>query len=102
MPDTPGFLTVESFGRKLRAGELTAQAMTQQCLRRIEIDNGHLNAFIRVMADEAREQAAAADRELAAGIDRGPLQGVPISIKDLLDVRGTPTTAASRVRDGHI
>src|SRR6185436_8379753 len=92
----------ESFGRKLRAGEVTAQAITEQCLHRIETDNPRLNAFIRVMADEAREQAAAADRELAAGLDRGPLHGVPISIKDLLDVRGVPTTAASRVRDGHI
>src|SRR5207248_6092751 len=41
------------------------------------------------------------DAELAAGRDRGPLHGVPISIKDLLDIQGTPTTAASRVREGH-
>ena len=102
MPDARGVLTVESFGRKLRAGEVTAQAIAERCLERIETDNPRLNAFIRVMADEAREQAVAADRELAAGIDRGPLHGVPISIKDLLDVRGVPTTAASRVRDGHI
>jgi aspartyl-tRNA(Asn)/glutamyl-tRNA(Gln) amidotransferase subunit A len=102
MSDASDFLTVESFGRKLRAGETTARAVTEQCLRRIETDNSRLNAFIRVMADEARAQADAADRELAAGIDRGPLHGVPISIKDLLDIRGVPTTAASRVRDGHI
>ena len=102
MPDRPDSLTGESFGRKLRAGELTAQAITELCLHRIESDNGRLNAFIRVMADEARAQAAVADRELLAGIDRGPLHGVPISIKDLLDIRGVPTTAASRVRDGHI
>ena len=54
------------------------------------------------MADEALRQAREADRELAAGRDRGPLHGVPISIKDLLDIRGTPTTAASRVREGHV
>ncbi|MEO8255835.1 MAG: amidase [Acidobacteriota bacterium] len=102
MPDARDLLTIESFGRKLRAGEVTAQAITEQCLHRIETDNPQLNAFIRVMADEARAQAAAADRELAAGVDRGPLHGVPISIKDLLDVRGVPTTAASRVRDNHI
>src|SRR5438105_10819389 len=54
------------------------------------------------MADQARKQAQALDRDLAAGRDRGPLHGVPVSIKDLLDVRGTPTTAASRVRDGHV
>ena len=52
------------------------------------------------MADEALRQAREADQELAAGHDRGPLHGVPISIKDLLDIRGVPTTAASRVREG--
>src|SRR4029077_9986798 len=51
---------------------------------------------------QARAQSREADRELAAGIDRGPLHGVPISIKDLLDVRGTATTAAARVREGHL
>lgn len=54
------------------------------------------------MAGEARAQAQAADRELAQGLDRGPLHRVPISIKDLIDIRGVPTTAASRVREGHV
>jgi aspartyl-tRNA(Asn)/glutamyl-tRNA(Gln) amidotransferase subunit A len=54
------------------------------------------------MADEARRMAREADAELAAGRDRGPLHGVPISIKDIVDVRGVATTAASRVRDGHV
>jgi aspartyl-tRNA(Asn)/glutamyl-tRNA(Gln) amidotransferase subunit A len=76
--------------------------MTESCLRRIAADDARLNAFIRVMADEARRDAAQADRDLAAGRDRGPLHGVPIAVKDLIDIRGLPTTAASRVRDGHI
>jgi aspartyl-tRNA(Asn)/glutamyl-tRNA(Gln) amidotransferase subunit A len=50
------------------------------------------------MRDSARRDAEAADHDLARGIDRGPLHGVPISIKDLFDVEGSPTTAASRVR----
>ena len=95
-------LTIEEFGRRLRAREVTSAQVTDECLKRIDADNGRLNAFIRVTADEARRQAEEADREITAGRDRGPLHGVPISIKDLLDVRGTPTTAASRVRDGHI
>ena len=97
-----GTLTIQEFGRGLRAGRISAADMTEECLRRIEADNGRLNAFILVMADDARRQAREADRELAAGRDRGPLHGVPISVKDLLDVRGTVTTAASRVRDGHV
>ena len=95
-------MTIEEFGRRLRAREITAEQVTDECLRRIEADNPRLNAFILVMADEARRQAREADQELAAGHDRGPLHGVPISIKDLLDIRGMPTTAASRVREGHV
>jgi aspartyl-tRNA(Asn)/glutamyl-tRNA(Gln) amidotransferase subunit A len=95
-------MTIVEFGRKLRAGETTSAQATDACLERIAADNPTLNAFILVMADEARRQARDADRELAAGRDRGPLHGVPISLKDLLDVRGVPTTAASRVREGHV
>jgi aspartyl-tRNA(Asn)/glutamyl-tRNA(Gln) amidotransferase subunit A len=95
-------MTIEEFGRKLRARGMSAVEATDACLARIDADNGRLNAFILVMADEARRQAAEADRELAGGRDRGPLHGVPMSIKDLIDVRGTPTTAASRVRAGHM
>jgi aspartyl-tRNA(Asn)/glutamyl-tRNA(Gln) amidotransferase subunit A len=95
-------LTIEEFGRRLRAREVTAEQVTETCLARIDQDNPRLNAFILVMADAARIQARDADRELAAGHDRGPLHGVPISIKDLIDVAGTATTAASRVREGHV
>ena len=102
MATTLDTLTVYAFGRFLRAGELSSRHVTDACLQRIVADNGRLNAFTLVMADEARAQAQDADRELAAGIDRGPLHGVPVSIKDLFDVHGTPTTAASRVREGHV
>ena len=91
-------LTIDEFGRRLRAREITAEQITEECLRRIDVENPRLNAFILIMADQALRQARDADRELSAGRDRGALHGVPISIKDLLDVRGTPTTAASRVR----
>jgi aspartyl-tRNA(Asn)/glutamyl-tRNA(Gln) amidotransferase subunit A len=94
--------TIEAFARKLRARELSALDATNACLTRIEAGNARLNAFILVMADEARRQAREADREIAAGHDRGPLHGVPMSIKDLIDIRGVATTAASRVRDGHV
>jgi aspartyl-tRNA(Asn)/glutamyl-tRNA(Gln) amidotransferase subunit A len=93
--------TIEEFGRRLRARGVTALEIVEQCLDRIELENPRLNAFILVTADEARRQAREADRELASGHDRGPLHGVPISIKDILDIQGLPTTAASRVREGH-
>jgi aspartyl-tRNA(Asn)/glutamyl-tRNA(Gln) amidotransferase subunit A len=95
-------LTIDDFARQVRSKETTAVAVADQCLERIRTENPRLNAFILVMADEARRAAQRADEELAAGEDRGPLHGVPISIKDLFDVTDTPTTAGSRVRDGHI
>ena len=94
--------TIEQFAVRLRARKVSAVDLVDHCLRRIEQDNGTLNAFIRVMSEEARADAAAADRELASGRDRGPLHGVPVAIKDLVDVAGIPTTAASRVREGHV
>jgi aspartyl-tRNA(Asn)/glutamyl-tRNA(Gln) amidotransferase subunit A len=60
------------------------------------------NAFILVDADGARAAARAADDERRRGVDRGPLHGMPISIKDLIDIAGQPTTAASKVRAGHV
>jgi aspartyl-tRNA(Asn)/glutamyl-tRNA(Gln) amidotransferase subunit A len=92
---------IEDFGRRLRARQTTVAETVELCLRRIE-EKRSLNAFTRVMSDEARRQALELDAEIAAGRDRGPLHGVPITIKDILDIRGLPTTAASRVRDRHV
>ncbi len=93
--------TIDDFARQLRAGQISAAEAVEDCLSRIAAENPTLNAFILVTADEARRQAQDADRDLAGGLDHGPLHGVPVSLKDLLDVRGLPTTAASRVREGH-
>src|SRR5262252_8798993 len=95
-------MTIEEFATRLRAREITSEQVTSECLRRIEAGNGRLNAFITVMAEQALQQAREADSEIASGHDRGLLHGVPISIKDLVDIRGVPTTAASRVREGHV
>jgi len=95
-------MTIEEFGRRLRAREVTSVGVTEECLGRIEAENPKLNAFIKITADEALRLARQADQELAAGTDRGPLHGVPLSIKDILDMRGLPTTSASRVREGHV
>jgi aspartyl-tRNA(Asn)/glutamyl-tRNA(Gln) amidotransferase subunit A len=91
-------MTIAEFGRAWRAGEITSEQATERCLANIEGRDRNLNAFILVLADDARRRARDADHELAEGCDLGPLHGVPISIKDLMDVQGTPTTAASRVR----
>jgi aspartyl-tRNA(Asn)/glutamyl-tRNA(Gln) amidotransferase subunit A len=94
--------TIAQLARALKARETTSEAATERCLAAIAEKNSTLNAFIAVLADDARAQARQADQEIAAGKWRGPLHGVPISLKDLMDLRGTPTTAASRVREGHV
>jgi aspartyl-tRNA(Asn)/glutamyl-tRNA(Gln) amidotransferase subunit A len=91
-------VTIDAFARALRAHTTSSEETTERCLAVIRERNDDLKAFTFVMADAAREQARQADRELAAGRDRGPLHGVPLAIKDLIDVRDTVTTAASAVR----
>ena len=76
-------------------------ATVAEALERVAELNPALNAFITVFEARAMEQAKALDEELRAGKSRGPLHGRPISLKDLIDVEGVPTTAASRVRAGH-
>ena len=97
---SPG-ATIAGIGAALRSGAVTATALAEECLATIAARDGALNAFITVLADDAREQARAADVELARGVDRGPLHGIPISLKDIVDLAGAPTTAASRLRAGH-
>lgn len=94
--------TIAQLARALAAGETTATAVVDRCLAAIAERNPSLNAFITVLADTARDDAQRADREIGAGRYRGPLHGVPVSLKDLIDVRGSATTAASRVRVEHI
>ncbi|HXH06903.1 MAG TPA: amidase [Vicinamibacterales bacterium] len=85
----------------VRTGRLSPVAIVEECLAAIAAHNDRLNAFIDVWRDDAIAEARAAAREIAAGRYRGPLHGMPISVKDIIDVAGRPTTAASRVRAGH-
>lgn len=80
----------------------TSAERTDAALAAIAAHNQRTNAFIRVDAEGARAQARVADDERARGMDRGPLHGVPISIKDLIDIAGQPTTAGSRVFEHRI
>lgn len=81
----------------LRARSLSATDLVELSLKAIDVHNAPTHAFIRVDADTARACARAVDEERAAGVDRGPLHGLPVSLKDLIDVAGQPTTAASKL-----
>lgn len=101
IPD-PSTLTIVDAARGLRDGSLTSLALTEACLGRIARESAKLNAFISVSREAARAEAMLADHELTAGRDRGVLHGIPIAIKDLVDIAGMATTAASQVRASHI
>lgn len=93
--------TIQHLAPLIASGRLRSERLTEECLEAIERDNPRLNAFITVCAGEALAEARLLDRESETGRSRGPLHGIPVSLKDLIDVGGHPTTAASRVRRGH-
>ena len=86
-----------AFARRLRAGDVTAEETTGACLDRIDALEPSLNAFEHVARERALATARTLDNALAAGIDLGPLMGVPVAVKDLIAVDGMPTTAGSNV-----
>ena len=85
------------YAQRLRNGDVTAHRTTRELLARIDAADRKLRAYTYVDAERALARAAALDQLLAAGIDLGPLMGVPIAVKDLFSVDGMPTTAGSEV-----
>ncbi len=98
----PADLSIPDAGARLRDGTLTSAELTDAHLERIAARDGSYHAFVTVTADRAREDASRADRERAEGIDRGPLHGIPIALKDLIDTAGIPTTSGSRLFEKHV
>jgi len=94
--------TIAELAPRLRRKEISPVEVTRACLDRIEKLNPALNAFITVTADSALAEARAAEREIARGEWRGPLHGIPVALKDLIDTAGTRTTAASAVFEHRI
>ncbi|WP_142781773.1 amidase [Agrobacterium sp. T29] len=90
-------LSLRSLGTKLRAREISSVELTRWTLDKAEASNRALDAFIRILPENALAAAEKADRDFAAGIDRGPMQGIPYGAKDLFDVAGLPTTCHSKI-----
>jgi Asp-tRNA(Asn)/Glu-tRNA(Gln) amidotransferase A subunit family amidase len=88
-------LSLAELAAEYRAGRMSPIEATEQCLERIARLDPELHAFITVTPELARAQAKLAADELASGLDRGPLHGVPIGLKDLIDTAGVRTTCGS-------
>src|SRR6266545_3944251 len=97
MPELP--LTIAEAAEWLRSGRITSEDLTQAQLARAHASQDTLAAFILIMDEIALAGAQQADADFAAGIDRGPLQGIPIGVKDIIATKDAPTTANSRVLD---
>lgn len=89
--------SLTAFAHRLRSHEITAHRAARDLLTRIDAADGKLRSYTHVDGERALARAAAVDGLLAAGIDLGPLMGVPIAVKDLFSVDGMPTRAGSEV-----
>jgi len=88
-------ITIAKASELLRRRQTSPVELTTACLNRIEEVNPNINAFITVMHDSALAEARAAEAEINAGNWRGPLHGIPIGLKDLIDTAGVKTTCGS-------
>jgi aspartyl-tRNA(Asn)/glutamyl-tRNA(Gln) amidotransferase subunit A len=90
-------LSIAEAGELLRAGRITSTALTEHVLGRIGLLDPLIDAYLLVTRERALADAAQADRDLAAGIDKGPLHGIPYGMKDIYDTAGIRTTCHSKL-----
>jgi len=95
-------VTIREAAEALRLRSVSSVELTTAALSRVDRLNGPLCAFITITGDAALESARQADRELAAGKDRGPLHGIPIAYKDLFLTKGVRTTGGSKLYENFV
>ena len=84
------YLSIDEAQRLIESRKLSPVELTRSVLERIASVDGSLHAYINLMADAAMEQARVAEAEIAGGKWRGPMHGIPMAMKDQLDVAGVP------------
>lgn len=94
--------TIPQAAEAFRNGTLTPPALLETCLERIDRFDDQIRAWVLVDRDAAMESARRAEAELRSGTDRGLLHGIPLGIKDIIDVKGLPTKAGSPLREDHV
>lgn len=90
-------LTLMEASEKIRLKKISPVELVRAYLEAIERVDGRLNSFITVTGDLALEQARAAEKEMMNGRYRGPLHGIPIAVKDIIDTAGVRTTSGSKI-----
>ncbi len=92
-------MTLLEAAQAVRERRVSSVELTRAALDHMEREDRSIHSFITVLRDYALERAAEADREVAAGTVRGPLHGIPVAVKDLIDMRGVRTTGGARIYD---
>lgn len=96
------YATIEQLAGPLRRRELSPVELLEAVLRRVELLDERLGVFITLTAQQARAEALGAEQEIKRGEYRGPLHGIPVSLKDLYDTAGVRTTCGSRILADHV
>ncbi len=94
--------TIAEAARRIAAGGLTATELTEQCLARIDAHEPEIHAFVTLTRDRALADARRADAEIKAGRARGPLHGIPLGLKDIIDTKGILTSCQSAHNLGNV
>lgn len=100
--ETLAFMSISQVGYLIRRGFVTCVDVTEEILKRIDKFDAKLRAYTTVIADSAMKAARLAQKELDNGRDRGPLHGIPVALKDLIETESVQTSAGSAVLAGYI
>ncbi|HNB25178.1 MAG TPA: amidase family protein, partial [Candidatus Melainabacteria bacterium] len=97
----PAFLPAHKLAEELRLRRISSIDLVEELLQRISAEDSKFHSFVEIYGQDAREAAAAADKAIRSGNAVGPLHGIPIALKDLIEIEGRIVTGGSASRLQH-
>src|SRR5215208_1782121 len=99
---TTSLSSIKQLSERIKNGDLSSIDLVEICLKRIHKYNSTLNSFLSIITERAYKDAETSENEIRQGIHRGPLQGIPFSIKDIISAEGVRCTAGSKIMSNNI